>query len=64
MAIEVIERFDYLKTLQMLCSFLDQLQDVACHCILAKLLWGKKIQKLFPITGHENLILNCLFQVL
>jgi hypothetical protein len=31
--IEVIERFDYLKTSQVLYSFLDQLQNVPCHCI-------------------------------
>jgi hypothetical protein len=39
--IEVMERFDYWKILQMLYLFLDQLQNGACRCIIAKLLAEK-----------------------
>jgi hypothetical protein len=43
--IEVMERFDYWKILQVLYLFLDQLQNGACRYIIANLL-AEKIQKL------------------
>jgi hypothetical protein len=42
--IEVMERFDYWKILQVLYLFLDQLQNGACRCIIAKLLAEKNTE--------------------
>jgi hypothetical protein len=42
--IEVMERFDYWKILQVLYLFLDQLQNGACRYIIAKLLAEKNTE--------------------
>lgn len=64
--IEVIERFDYLKTSQVLYSFLDQLQNVPCHCIPSQITREGGVTEVtsffFLIADYENSILNCLFQ--